>query len=98
MIIDSALQIMLILISNNDVSMVLDNSLMNSLFQLIFDFHNPLRYRCLLVFIASIQAMKCITELLMKRLIPLSAREIYSTIITTIQSLLTVFVLILSLM
>lgn len=38
----------------------------------------------------SLEAIKCITELLMKRLIPYSHRDLYSLLISSIASLLTV--------
>ncbi|KAK8802514.1 hypothetical protein WA171_006193 [Blastocystis sp. BT1] len=77
-IVSCALQILLILIPHNDLSCVLDPSMTEALFKLICDFSNPL----------SMESMKCVNELLMKRLIPYSYRDTYSLIINTITTLI----------
>ncbi|KAK8829829.1 hypothetical protein WA577_001221, partial [Blastocystis sp. JDR] len=73
-----SLNILLILIPHNDLSRVLDVSVVECLFRFISDFNNPL----------SLDAMKCVNELLLKHLIPYSFRSVYCRIINTITSLM----------
>ena len=63
------LEILMILISQNELSLVLDPALLDVLFKLIYDSSSPLRYPQAPL-TSSLSAMQCVNELLMKRLIP----------------------------
>lgn len=79
----------MILISQNDLSLVLDPSLLEVLFKLIYDSSSPLRYASSPL-TSSLSAMQCVNELLMKRLIPYSCRDTYGLLVASLASLLAV--------
>lgn len=85
-----SLNILLILIPHNDLSRVLDVSVVECLFRFISDFNNPLRCHHRNALTRSLDAMKCVNELLLKHLIPYSFRSVYCRIINTITSLMLV--------
>ncbi|KAK8800862.1 hypothetical protein WA588_001693 [Blastocystis sp. NMH] len=74
------LEILMILISQNELSLVLDPALLDVLFKLIYDSSSPL----------SLSAMQCVNELLMKRLIPYSCRDTYGRLVASLATLLAV--------
>lgn len=83
------LEILMILISQNELSLVLDPALLDVLFKLIYDSSSPLRYPQSPL-TSSLSAMQCVNELLMKRLIPYSCRDTYGRLVASLATLLAV--------
>ena len=64
--------------------------MVEALFRLVNDYNSPLRWAWGESVTSSLDAMKCVNELLLKHLIPYSFRSVYCSIINTVTSIMNV--------